>query len=150
MDNFWLCLRWQINYLLLVSTRVLLISKLLLLLMESFNDTNAGHAIFLGKNNLSHSKSNTFEVQFAKLAKYLGNSRFMFTSKSQTSRPKYHVWWHSPPTTTESIEMALLLSSLLWYFLKHTFVSFLEVNCSQEENIICYQVSYWTAKNKQK
>ena len=55
------------------------------------NDTNAGHAIFLGKNNLSHSKSNTFEIQFAKLAKYLGNSRFMFTSKSQTSRPKYHV-----------------------------------------------------------
>ena len=55
----------------------------LVTLMESFNDTNAGHAIFLGKNNLSLSKSNTFEIQFAKLAKYLGNSRFMFTSKSQ-------------------------------------------------------------------
>ena len=42
----------------------------LVTLMESFNDTNAGHAIFLGKNNLSLSKSNTFEIQFAKLAKF--------------------------------------------------------------------------------
>ena len=47
-------------------------------------------------------------------------------------------------------EVALLLSSLPWYFLTQTFVSFLEVNCSQEENIFCRQVNYLTAKNKRK
>ena len=67
MDKFWLCLRWQINYLMLVSTRVLLISKLLYLLLESFNNIN-----FREKNYLSHSKKpNYFQNLIHKIGQIL-------------------------------------------------------------------------------